>query len=176
MRVHNGRQPSRRLARPSLLLELLEDRTLLSNNLPAILLLDPSSSGALNVTGNGNVAVTGGGSAVVNSANPQAAKAVGNATVSAGDLFFAGSPGYAATGHAGFQGTVHSVAAPVADPLAGLPVPPLPATSFAAVSVSGTTARTLSPGTYVGGISVSGGASVTLLPGIYYLKGGGLAV
>src|SRR5438874_185226 len=139
MRVHNGRKPVRHRARPSLLLELLEDRTLLTNNLPAILLLDPSGSGALNVVGNGNVAVTGGGSAVVNSTSAQGARAVGNATVSAGDWFFAGNPGYTTTGNARFQGTVHSGAAAAGDPLAGLPVPPLPATSFAGVSVTGTT-------------------------------------
>src|SRR5437762_3402657 len=175
MRVHNGRKPVRVPARPSLRLELLEDRTLLSNNLPAILLLDPAGSGALNVVGNGNISVAG-GSAVVNSTSPQGAKASGNAAAGAGDWFFSGSPGYAVTGHATFQGTIHSGAAPTEDPLAGLPVPTLPATTFGAVSVSGTTTRTLSPGTYVGGINVSGNALVTLLPGIYYLKGGGLTV
>ena len=44
------------------------------------------------------------------------------------------------------------------------------------MNYSGTTTRTLSPGTYVGGIHVRGRGSIILLPGIYYLRGGGLHV
>jgi hypothetical protein len=71
------RRPLRHFARSGLYLEWLEDRTLLSDSsIPAVLVLDPSSSGALNVSGNGSVVVLGGGSVVSDSASPQAAKAL----------------------------------------------------------------------------------------------------
>jgi hypothetical protein len=170
----NPRHPSRT---QHLLAELLEDRTLMANsNLPALLLLDPSGKGALNVTGNGGILVTGGGSLVIDSGNPQAAVAAGNGNVSAGEIDVTGNPGLLATGSGQFLGVIHSGVAPSADPLAGLPVPQAPATTFAAANYSGATVVTLSPGTYVGGVKASGTASITLLPGLYYLKGGGFTV
>jgi hypothetical protein len=64
---------------------------------------------------------------------------------------------------------------PQTDPL-HLPLPPAPASTFAAVNDAGSAPLTLAPGTYVGGISISGPALVTLLPGVYYLQGGGFTV
>jgi hypothetical protein len=154
-----------------LFLEALEERTLLSN-IPAILLLDPSARGALNVMGNGGLQATGGGIVVVDSNNPQGALAAGRGSVSAGEFDFSGNPGFAGT----FHGVIHSGVAPSADPLAGLPVPQAPATTFAAVDYSDSALLTLAPGTYVGGIKVSGHGSLQLMPGIYYLDGGGLSV
>jgi hypothetical protein len=158
-------------------LEWLEDRTLLSgSSIPALLLLDPSANGALNVTGQGHVLASGGGTVVVNSANAQAAVDTGQGNVSAAEIDITGTPGFVATGSGTFQGVIHSGVAPSADPLAGLPVPQAPAKTFAAVNYSGAGPLTLSPGTYVGGITVAGQGPVTLLPGLYYLKGGGFAV
>src|SRR4051812_11332304 len=94
MRHRSRRRPIRRLTRTLLRAELLEDRTLLSTaNLPAILLLDPASQGALNVTGNCGILVTGGGTVVIDSSNPQAAMATGNGNVSAQEFDITGTPG-----------------------------------------------------------------------------------
>jgi hypothetical protein len=173
-----GFRPPRKaipIVRPRL--EQLEDRTMLSNsNIPAIFLLDPSSRGALNVTGNGSIAVSGGGSVIIDSADPLAAVATGNANIIASEFDITGNPGFVTTGSGNFQGVIHSGIAPLADSLAMLPVPQVPTTTFAAVNYSGKTPLTLSPGTYVGGINISGHGSVMLLPGIYYLQGGGFSI
>jgi hypothetical protein len=53
-----------------LTLELLEDRTLpSSSNIPAIVVLDPVSKGALTLTGNGAIVASGGGSEVIDDPN-----------------------------------------------------------------------------------------------------------
>src|SRR4051794_33499624 len=178
MRTTRSRRTSHRLSQARRLLqERLEDRTLLSDSRPpALVLLDPSSKGALNVAGNGGVLVTGGGTAVIDSRNPQAIVVTGHGDVGAAEFDIAGSPGYATTGSGKLQGTVVSGVAPLADPLASLPVPTAPATTYAAVNDSGSAPLTLSPGTYVGGIKITGQGPVTLLPGLYYLKGGGFSV
>ena len=46
--------------------------------------------------------------------------------------------------------------------------------SSSAISLSGSSTRTLSPGVYNGGITLSGSSSVTLNPGVYYINGGGI--
>jgi hypothetical protein len=83
-----------RFARASLRLEHLEDRTLLSSSsIPALLLLDPSAKGALNVTGQGGVLASGGGIVVIDSSNAQAAVATGKGNVSAAEFHITGNPG-----------------------------------------------------------------------------------
>jgi hypothetical protein len=141
-----------------------------------LLLLDPSSKGALNLTSSGGVLVTGGGVVVIDSSNSQAAVDTGKGNVVATEFDFTGNPGYVATGSGTFQGVIHSGVAPMADPLASLPVPTAPTTTFAAVNYTGSAPLTLSPGTYKGGIKNAGTGTITLLPGLYYLKGGGLAI
>jgi hypothetical protein len=140
-----------------------------------VLLLDPSSKGALSASGNGHLAVLGNEHVQVDSGNAAALVLSGNAAVSAEEIDVAGSPGVQKSGNAVVNGLVKSGVAAVADPLAALPVPDVPAATFAAVQVSAGSV-TLQPGTYVGGIHVSGTASVTLQPGTYYLQGGGLSV
>jgi hypothetical protein len=144
-----------------------------------LLLLDPTGSqslmvtgiGSVTVTGNGSVPASGCGAVVVDSSASPAAFLTGNATVTAEDIDVTG--GVKTTGHASFSSPVdHEAATP--DPL-GLALPPAPSTHFAAVHIS-KGAVTLSPGTYDGGIAVTGQASVTLLPGIYYMNGGGFQV
>ena len=138
-----------------------------------LLLLDPTGSQSLMVTGNGDVAVKGDcGAVVVDSNNAtKAAFVTGNGVVTAGDFDVAG--GVFTAGNAVVPSPVDHEA-PTTDPLGlGLPSPPSPA--FSAVHVSGGTLA-LSPGTYVGGISVTGKGSVTLAPGVYFLEGGGFSV
>jgi hypothetical protein len=108
----------------------LEDRTLLSNtNPPAILLLDPSGQGALTVGGSGSLQVSGGGRVVIDSNNASAAKAIGTGNISAQEFDITGNPGHTATGSGSFQGTIISGATAMLDPLASLPVPPVPSTT-----------------------------------------------
>ncbi len=63
----------------------------------------------------------------------------------------------------------------VADPLAALPLPAIPAglTNYGSKSVSGSSSATLEPGIY-SQISVSGAAKITLAAGTYVIQGGGL--
>jgi len=139
---------------------------------PALLVLDPSGNGALNDTGNGSLTVNGGGDIVVDSNNAAAAIITGNGRVSAAQIDVTG--GTQTTGKGGFSSpVVHQ--SPTPDPL-GLPLPPPPSTTFAAVNYSGSAPLNLSPGTYVGGIKISGKGSVTLTPGVYFMEGGGFSV
>jgi RHS repeat-associated protein len=178
-RTKTKREKTRHVRKYRPRLEILEDRILPANLLgdyAAILLLDPSSSGALNDTGNGKILVTGCGSVVVDSNNAAAAVATGKAQVIADEFDIVGQPGTLTSPNASFQGIIHNGVPSVDDPLALLPVPDVPSKTFASVSYSDKAPLTLSPGTYQGGIKISGQASVTLLPGIYYMQGGGFSV
>jgi hypothetical protein len=142
-----------------------------------ILLLDPSSSGALTAKGNGSFTVTG-ASIVVNSSDPNGALASGGATVTAPTFYFAGTPGNTTSGGGQFNGTVQSTVTPTPDPLAYLPPPnpsSLPLQSSQTLKINGSQPVTINPGLYVGGIQISGPGSITLQPGIYYLQGGGFS-
>jgi hypothetical protein len=136
-----------------------------------LLVLDPLTSGALAVSGNGNVTVNNCGAVVVDSSNPtSAAMVTGNGLVSAMDIDVTG--GALATGNGKFSGPIGHEP-PTADPI-GLPLPPVPAATFGAVNFSGPGTLMLSPGTYLGGIRGSGKGTLMLEPGVYYLMGGGL--
>ena len=138
----------------------------------ALLVLDPSGKGALNVTGNGSVVVNGCGAIVVDSGNPEAAVITGNGSVTAADIDVTG--GTRTTGHGSLSGPIDHEA-PTPDPL-DLPLPPASSTTYAAVNYSGSDPLTLSPGTYFGGIKITGQGAVTLAPGVYYMEGGGFSV
>jgi len=142
-----------------------------------ILVLDPSSSGALTATGNGTFTVAG-ASVVVNSSDPSGATATGGATMTAPAFFFAGTPGSSTSGGGQFNGTMQSGATPTPDPLAYLPPPDpssLPLRSSRALKINGSQPVTINPGLYVGGIQISGPGNVSLQPGIYYMQGGGFS-
>ena len=145
--------------------------TLIVANGIGLLLLNPNGSGALSVTGNGNITVNG-GSIVVDSTSASAINLTGNATVSAAEIDVTG--GTHTTGNSHVVGPVHHSAA-TSDPIA-LGLPPAPSTTFAAVNYSGNAPLILSPGTYIGGIHITGKGNVTLLPGVYYMQGGGFSV
>ena len=138
-----------------------------------LLLLDPTGSKSLMVSGNGNVDVTGDcGAVVVDSNNPTSAVLVsGNGVVAAGDFDVTG--GVSTSGHGVVPSPIDHEA-PTADPL-GLVLPSPPSPTFGAKHISGGTV-TLPAGTYVGGISVSGNSTVTLSAGVYYMEGGGFSV
>ncbi len=144
-------------------------RAIVKDNI-GLLVLDGSASGSLAVSGNGNVIVNNCGAVVVDSSSASAAIVTGNGFVSAMDIDVTG--GTSVTGNGQFSGSIgHET--PTADPIR-LPLPPAPASTFAAVNYSGSGTLILAPGTYVGGIKSSGKGNVVLQSGVYYLKGGGL--
>src|SRR5207344_1315941 len=57
-----------------------------------ILLLDPTASGALSITGNGTIAVAGSSAIVVDSSSASAVNITGNGLIQANELDVAGNP------------------------------------------------------------------------------------
>ena len=134
-----------------------------------LLLLDPTGSQSLMVTGNGDVTVNGDRGAVVvdSNASTNAAFVTGNGSVTAGDFDVTG--GVFSAGNGVVPSPVDHET-PTPNPLSlalPLPLPPAPV---------GNTATMLNPGTYVGGLHLSGKSAVTLLPGVYVMEGGGFSV
>jgi hypothetical protein len=149
-------------------------RGIANTSSPAILLLDPTMSKALNMTANGNVNVTG-GSIVIDSNNSQAGFLTGSGNAVATNINIYGNYSTSASGK--LVGTVKTGVSPTADPLSSLAVPDpttltLRSSSNYKISSSGT--YTLQPGLYTGGISVSAPTgTITLSSGLYYMQGGG---
>lgn len=141
----------------------------------AILLLDPSSAGAFNDTGNG-LTVTG-APILINSSSSQAAELSGNALVTAPQMKIVGNYTIGG-GNASINSTVSTGVTATPDPLAKLPLPVASSLSVERTSLLSLAggSSTLQPGVYNGGIALSSTASVTLQPGIYYLNGGGLNI
>jgi hypothetical protein len=141
-----------------------------------ILLLDPSSSGSLNVTGNGTMSVSN-APLIVDSSAADAITSTGggSVTVSSGQhVDITGVPGYSGSGT--INGTINSGVDPTPDPLAYMPEPsPNGASKYNKVSVSSNKVLTLSPGVYHNGISVTARGSLVMLPGMYFMDGGGFS-
>jgi hypothetical protein len=142
-----------------------------------IILLDPTSPGALTTTGGGTVTITGGASLIIDSNSPTAGTASGGGTAIASEFDITGAPGI--SGNGTFIGPIVNQP-PTPDPLAYLPEPDpaklgltVQAHSQVHPSVPGTTY--LFPGVYQGGIKATGGASLYLNPGIYIMQGGGFS-
>ena len=129
--------------------------------------LEPSASGALQVTGSGSISVTG-GNVVVDSASASALKLTGSGSISAsGANLVVG--GASTTGTGSITPAATSGASPVPDPLSAL-VAPTVAGSAAPYSLVGSSNATINPGVY-SSMSVVGSGSLTLNPGIYVLTG-----
>lgn len=126
-------------------------------------ILDASASGALSITGNGQVTMNC--SLQVNSTSSTAAQSKGSSTITTGATCVVG--GY--TGN-GWLPTPQTGCPPLSDPLASLPEPSAPALACSLASSSTV------PGncTFTGSVSISG--SVTLQPGLYYLKNAQVSV
>src|SRR5262249_44594575 len=139
-----------------------------------IVLLDPSSSGSLNVTGNGTMSVTG-APLIVDSSAADAITSTGggSVTVASGPwIDVTGAPGYRGSGT--ITGTINSGVTPTPDPLAYMPDPgPSGVDKYNKVSISGKKMVTVSPGIYHNGISVSAQGSLVMNPGMYFMDGGG---
>jgi PKD repeat protein len=138
----------------------------------SVYLLNPTASGAVTATGNGNINLPG--ALVVASNSASAIQANGNAQVSAaGGIFVMGT--ISKTGNA-VVGAKTGSPASTNDPLASLAPPILTGLSnWGATSVAGNGPATLNPGIYTS-IQISGKAVVTMNPGWYIVLGGGLSV
>jgi hypothetical protein len=143
---------------------------------PSILVVNPSASSALSVSGNVSINIPG--EIVVDSSSSTALTASGNAQITAAVIDVAG--GFNTNGNAGFN-PAPTTGASTADPLAGLAGPGTSGlTNYGSVSFT-SGAHTIGPGIY-SQIKVSGNASLTLSagsggsPGIYIIEGGGLMV
>jgi hypothetical protein len=144
--------------------------TALSNADP-IYILNRTASGALSLSDNAEINISG--TIVVDSSSLTAVKANEKAHISASAIDVVG--GVSASGHATFGARPVTGAAFVADPLAGLAVPPASGHSLGWVTLGDNASCTLNPGIY-SGISVSGHAHLTLKPGIYVITCGGFRV
>jgi Flp pilus assembly protein TadG len=132
-----------------------------------IIVLNPTVQGALTTTSSGLTTVPG--AVVVNSSSATAVKYTSTGNIVAQEHDYTGNYSTTNSGHP--VGTLHLGSPPVADPLAWLPVPTVPTTSWGTVNLSGSGSATLQPGHYTQ-IQVSGSKNVTLNPGLYYVDNG----
>jgi hypothetical protein len=144
--------------------------TLIQTVVPSILVLNPTASAALSLSGNSSINVPG--NVVVDSNSRSALTESGNASIKATSIQVVG--GDSQSGNATWSPTPVTGAASVPDPLATLAAP-TGGTSQGSVNLSGNSTLTINPGIYTQ-ISVSGKASLTLNPGVYIMAGGGLTV
>jgi len=139
-------------------------------NVPLIIALDPSASGAMSLSGNAMINTLG--IVYVNSSSSTALSAGGNARVTAAAINVQG----------GVQKKGNARLSPA--PVTGAPVLavaslPLPSTAgmtdYGSFSLRGNSSATIQPGIY-SSITVSGNAKLTMAGGIYVIEGGGFSV
>jgi len=144
--------------------------TMATNGL--IIVLDPSASGALSLSGNASIDVSG--VVYVDSSSSSALSAAGNAHVNASAIDVHG--GVRKSGNASLSPTPITGAQTLADPLSGLALPSTSGlASCGTENLSGSSSATIQPGIYKK-ITVSGNAKLTLSTGIYIIEGGGFSV
>jgi hypothetical protein len=138
----------------------------------SIFVLNSTASGALSISGNGQINIPG--NLVVDSNSATAVIVSGNATVSAASISVVG--GVKSSGNTHFTpGPVTGVGV-VVDPLASLAAPSVSGSSPPPpINVGGSTSLTINPGLYTH-INVSGNGRLTMNPGIYVIAGGGFSV
>jgi hypothetical protein len=143
-----------------------------------IICLDPTAQNSLNAAGNGSLTVTGGANVIVDSNDPaSAARATGGGAVTAANFLITGGA------NGTFNGNVVTGVLPTPDPLAYLPVPPVPpdGTMSSKGIGQGNKQYTLTPGRYTNLPNFNQGDVVILQQasagngGIYYIDGGGFA-
>ncbi len=141
----------------------------------ALIALSEDASNALRLNGNASIIVSGAG-VMVNSNHDHAIDLNGNAQLTADVIDLVG--GWRMNGNATIDPTPQS-AAPISDPLAGLPVPEFsayPVQSSSELRVQANDTVQIEPGIYIDGIEVRGNGELTMEPGVYILQGGGLQV
>ena len=133
----------------------------------SVIVLDPSASGALNLSSNAHV--TFGGNVTVDSSSTSALTTSGNAIVSAAGIQIVG--GFIKGANDQFTPMPTTGAAALANPVGTFTLPSLIGlTNYGAVNVVNPT--TLNPGSYTS-ISISSNGTVALNSGTYLILGGG---
>ena len=134
-----------------------------------LVVLDPSASGALTMTGNSSVQIPA-RAVYVNSNSSSAVQTSGSALLDAPNLFVCGNATF--NGNSYCTGCVVQSAAPYADPLGNCSFPSeLGMSALPKAKITGGSV-TLQPGYYAGGIDISGNATVSLAPGVYVVGTG----
>ena len=139
----------------------------------SIVVLDPTASGALSLSGSASINV--GGGVFVDSSSSSALSASGTSQITASVIDVHG--GVQKTGSATFNPAPPTNAAPRPDPLAGLPAPSTSGlTNYGSINLTGSSTKTINPGIY-SQITVSGAnAILTMNAGTYIIEGGGFTV
>jgi hypothetical protein len=144
--------------------------TLTFGALASVYVMNATASGAVTVSGSGDINVPGAVDIASNSPSALTVSGAGTVKGSAINILggdsLSGSPTVSKPLTTGVS---------IADPFSSLAAPVVSGTVQAAVNVSGATSKTISPGIYAG-ISVSGSGSLTMNPGIYVIAGGGFSV
>src|SRR5262249_23084570 len=130
-------------------------------------ILNPTASGALNLSGGASINLPG--VVVVDSSSNSALVVSGSASITATRIDVVGKVSASTTGT--LSPTPHTGASPVPDPLAALAVPSA-GPNQGVVNLGGSNSLTIDPGVY-SRITVSGGARLTMNPGVYIITGGG---
>jgi hypothetical protein len=134
--------------------------------------IDPSGSGALDMTGSGSISSSCG--IAVDSSSSNALTATGSMSITATSVGVVGN--YSLTGSGSITPTPITGIASSADPLSYVQAPTVGACTYTGTSYTGSGSKTLTPGVYCGGISFTGSYTATFSPGTYVLLGGGLDV
>ena len=136
----------------------------------SVIVLDPSASGALNLSS--YASVTFGGNVTIDSSSTSALTTSGNASVSAANIQIVG--GFIKNAGDQFTPMPTTGAAALANPVSTFTLPNLTGlTNYGAVNVANPT--TLNPGSYTS-ISISSIGTVALNPGTYLILGGGFTM
>jgi Ca2+-binding RTX toxin-like protein len=138
---------------------------------PSVIVLNPTQSGALTVSGSSFINVKG--DIVVDSNSTSALTIGGTSQITATQILVVG--GVSKTGSPILTPTPITGVATAPDPFAALPTPSATGLVNQGSASFSTGTHTLNPGIYTQ-ISVTNGASVILNPGTYVIKGGGLTV
>jgi hypothetical protein len=137
---------------------------------PSIIVLNPTVSGALTLTGSVSINITG--AVIVDSSSASALTATGSSKLTAGTIQVVG--GVSANNN--LSPAPITAIKSIADPLAGLGAP-APGTNRGSINLTKSSqSTTINPGIYTS-ISVSGtGTTLTMNPGVYIIAGGGFSV
>jgi len=147
-----------------------------TNGLGCIYSLDPSASGAINLSGGGSRINATGCGVYANSSSSTAVEVTGSANITAQFLKIVGN--YTASGGGTVTTTqgITTGAPPVSNPIGTIAIPSYSACNYNNFASATYGTQTINPGVYCNGITVSGSASVTMNPGQYIIDGGSLAV
>jgi hypothetical protein len=137
----------------------------------SIIVLNPTASGAMTVSGSSIINVKG--NVIVDSNSSSALTVGGTSQITAADILVVG--GVSITGTPILTPTPTTHAASVPDPFINLPAPSATGLTNQGSASYSTGTHILNPGIYTS-ISVTNSASVVLNPGTYVIKGGGLTV